>query len=254
MTWDPDVYARYRTERDRPFFDLVDHIGATPTRVVDLGCGDGHLTRTLVERWPDAEVVGVDSAPEMLRHAETDTPRLRFECADIATWQPGRTPDLILSNAALHWLPDHDTLLARLVELLAPGGTLAVQMPANHDAPAHQAVRRTAADPPFRGRFPESTGAVHVLAPPDYLRLLRRLGCHADLWTTTYHHVLPAPDGILRWLEGTTLRPYLARLDDAAAGAFREALQARLVAAYPPRERVQLFPFRRLFFVARKGG
>lgn len=250
--WDTATYARYTDERARPFYDLVRRVRGDPRRIVDLGCGTGRLTRTLQERWPDAEIHGVDASPQMLKDAHTDVPNLVFIQDDLVRYRPPWPVDLIVSNAALHWVPDHPRLLQTLVERLAPDGQLAVQVPTNHHAPSHRIVRETAAAPEWGDRF-QGLGAVHVLAPEDYLRHLHAHGCSVDLWTTTYHHILEGAHAVRDWLEGTTLRPYLSRLDPGERAAFLKALDAPLRRAYPERDGHVVFPFTRLFFVARRG-
>lgn len=252
-TWDPDTYRRYALERDRPLRDLLDRVDAAPRTVADLGCGDGRGTRIILDRWPEAEVVGVDASKEMLQEAHTDTPRLRFELADLRTWRPGRTPDLIVSNAALHWVPDHLPLLDRFLGSLSPEGVLAVQVPLNQEAPSHRAIRDLAQGPEWADRF-EGIAPPHVLGPDVYLDHLLGRGCRVDLWTTTYHHLLPPHQGVLDWLRGTTLRPYLDRLGPDAEERFLEALGRRLMDLYPVRHGAVPYPFRRLFFVVQKPG
>jgi len=255
--WDAGEYLRFADERGRPFADLLAQV--TPVaarRIADLGCGTGSLTRTLAERWPAARVVGVDRAPEMLaRAAPLGVPgRLEFVQADLADWSPGEPVDLLVSNAALQWVADHDALLGRLAAMLAPGGTLAVQMPNRSQTPSHAAVEETAADPRWAGSL-RGVGLHResVLPIARYVHRLHELGCRVNAWETTYLHVLRGENPVLGWLKGTALRPLLGRLVPADADAFLGALGRRLQAAYPARGDVTLFPMPRLFFVACKG-
>ncbi|MGH3448466.1 MAG: methyltransferase domain-containing protein, partial [Nocardioidaceae bacterium] len=128
-TWSPTTYLQFGDERGRPFFDLTARVLAdAPRRVVDLGCGPGQLTATLAHRWPTAQVEGLDSSPEMIAAAqEHASDRVHFAVADVAEWHPREPPDVIVSNALLQWVPEHRELLPHLVEMLAPGGWLAVQ-------------------------------------------------------------------------------------------------------------------------------
>ena len=141
--WDPAQYARFQRERSHAFFDLAGFVQWRPAmRVVDLGCGTGELTRVLHERLAARETLGLDSSPAMLARAQAHAGGgLRFAPGDIAAWE-GTGYDLVFSNAALHWVPEHEALLTRLRAALAPGGQLAVQLPANHEHPsqlvAHQ--------------------------------------------------------------------------------------------------------------------
>jgi trans-aconitate 2-methyltransferase len=256
--WDPAVYRRFGAERSRPFADLVARIGAErPRAVVDLGCGPGELTATLAERWPGAGVTGVDSSPEMIARASSLGAPVDFRLGDVRDWQPGPDVDVLVSNATLQWVPGHDALLARWARALPAGAWLAVQVPGNFDAPSHRALREVARSTPFA----TAAGDVVRDAPVDdaagYARLLTGAGAAVDAWETTYVHLLPASAAehpVLRWMEGTALRPVRAALDDAAWREFRAVLGARLATAYPARDGLVAFPFRRVFVVARTAG
>lgn len=252
--WDPTQYLRFAPERARPFFDLLARVTwERVATVADLGCGTGALTRALSERWPDATVTGVDASPEMLEQARrwTVPGRLEFVQADLARWQPPRPLDLIVSNAALQWVPDHERLLPALVGLLAPAGALAVQVPYHFDTPAHKALAAVAEGPRWRDRLAGvglQPGAVRPLA--WYVQQLLRLGLTVDAWETTYLHVLRGQDPVLEWMKGSALRPLLARLEGADREEFLRDVGERFRAAYPAADGVTLFPFPRLFFVA----
>jgi trans-aconitate 2-methyltransferase len=253
MTWDVRQYEYFRDERSRPFHDLVAQIPPIEVAsVVDLGCGTGELTSHLSTRWPEARVVGVDISEEMLAAAAARAnERLRFERGDIATWNPESPVDLILSNAALHWVADHGPLLDRLVGALAPGGLLAVQMPANFDAASHVLMAETAADGPWAEKLEgKLRSSVHALS--WYAERLLDLGLIVDAWETVYLHMLPGDDAVLAWVRGTALRPVLDALDEAERARFIAEYAARLRAAYPRGSYGTLFPFRRIFFVAKR--
>jgi trans-aconitate 2-methyltransferase len=253
--WDPAVYRRYGTERSRPFFDLVAQIGADkPRAVADLGCGPGNLTGTLAGRWPGARITGIDSSPEMIAQARELDATVEFRVQDVHDWHPGPDTDVLITNATLQWVPDHRKLLDRWVRELPPGAWLALQVPGNFDAPSHAASRAVAASP----RFAAALAGVLRDAPVDdaagYATRLTRLGARVDAWETTYVHLLPAdaPEHpVLRWMEGTALRPVRAVLDDAGYTAYRAALGERLATAYPVVDGLVAFPFRRIFVVAR---
>jgi trans-aconitate 2-methyltransferase len=256
MTWDANQYNKFAAERERPFADLLEQaaLGRAETRhIIDLGCGPGRLTRQLAERWPAARVVGVDNSPEMLAKAQplAIPGRLKFVQADLAIWRPDQPADLILSNAALHWIADHERLLARLAGWLAPGGTLAVQMPNRFDGPVQRAIDMTAADPRWGAQL-QGVGLHRGSVRPVewYVRFLQSRGFDVNAWETTYVHVLTGENPVLEWFRGTGLRPLLARLDATAAEQFCAELAARLTALYPPHEGTTLFPMPRLFFVA----
>ena len=255
--WDPGQYLKYSGERARPFFDLLARVQTDePRQVVDLGCGPGNLTATLADRWPGAEVLGVDSSPEMIDAARAGTgerPRLSFELADIRDWAPGRPVDVLVSNAVLQWLPDHLDLVARWPGMLAPGGWLAFQLPGNFDQPSHAILRDLAASDRWRSLLTGVELNRQAQDPAQYLDQLARAGCLVDAWETTYLHVLPGPDPVVEWYRGTGLRPVLARLGQPQAEEFLAAYRERARQAYPPASYGTVLPFRRVFVVATRG-
>ena len=253
MAWDVAQYETFKDERARPFFDLVGRIRTSPVRrVVDLGCGTGDLTAHLAERWPDAEVIGIDSSREMLDKATPKAGgRLRFDRGDVQTWSAAAPHDVIVSNAVLHWVDDHAGLLDRLVAALAPGGSLAVQMPANFDAASHMLLAEVAADGPWADKLDGALAqSVHPL--PFYVEKLLDHGLTVDAWETVYVHLLPGDDAVLSWVRGTALRPVLDLLAEHEIAAFTASYANKLRAAYPRGTHGTLFPFRRIFFVARR--
>jgi trans-aconitate 2-methyltransferase len=252
-SWDPGQYLRYADDRARPFADLLARVPTRrPAIVVDLGCGPGTLTTRLAERWPEAIVVGVDSSPDMIAAAHgRSTGRLRFEQGDVRTWEPDAPVDVIVANALLHWVPDRLDLIARFADWLAPDGAVAVQVPGNGAAPSHRVAAEVCASARWRDQL---SGALvdTDTDPGDYLEALLRAGLRADVWETTYLHVLRGDDPVLEWLEGTTLRPVLARLDPHERSEFRAELAERLRAAYPVTAHGVVFPFRRVFAVGHR--
>lgn len=261
-SWDPSQYLAFSDERSRPFFDLVARIGAPADAVgavVDLGCGPGGLTATLAQRWPAASVTGVDSSADMLAQAaklDDAGGRLAFVQADLSEWAPGGPLDVIVSNAALQWVPGHQELLARFVSWLQPGGWLAFQVPGNFRSPSHALLADLRRSARWAGQVGE--GADRHLAvedPAGYAERLVGLGCRADAWETTYLHLLDGPDPVLEWVKGTGLRPVLDRLEGADREAFLAEYGAALRTAYPawPSGLTPL-PFRRIFVVAQRQG
>ncbi len=257
VAWDPGQYLKFGEYRDRPFFDLTARIGARePQGVVDLGCGPGRLTARLASRWPGAHVQGVDSSPEMLAHAApyaAESARLTFRLAEIAAWSPPAGTDVVVSNAALHWVPGHRTLLRSWLAELRPGAWFALQVPGNFRAPSHTALRELAESPRWSGLLggllpPEDA----VGDPDDYLEIMLDAGFDAEAWETTYQQLLPGPAPVLEWVKGAALRPVLAALDPAAAAGFVADYSARLNAAYPPGRHGTVFAFRRIFAVGCK--
>jgi trans-aconitate 2-methyltransferase len=252
MSWHPDRYLAFGDERTRPAVDLLARVPlAEPTRIADLGCGPGNSTRLLCERWPEADVLGIDNSAAMLAKAEGSGIRARWLQADIAAWTPDPPFDLLFSNAALHWLPDHASLLPRLLGHLRPGGVLAVQMPRNFAAPSHTLLREVAKVGPWAESLARHLADEPVAAPEWYHDLLAPLAAAADIWQTEYLHVLDGDDPVLNWVRGTALRPVITALSAEEQVRFEAAYAQRLRTAYPRRpDGRTLFPFRRLFIVA----
>jgi trans-aconitate 2-methyltransferase len=257
VEWDPVAYLRFAGERSRPFADLLGRVGAVdPAVVVDLGCGDGSVTATLLRRWPGAQVTGVDSSASMLATAAAHAVpgRLAFTHADVRDWQPVDPVDVLLSNATLHWVPGHPELLAAWAAAVPAGGWLALQVPANFRAPTHALLRELCRSARWAAQLADvAPDPDAVLAPAGYLDVLTGGGLTADVWETTYLHVLTGADPVLRWVGGTTLRPVLARLSRDDAEAFTAEYADALHDAYPQRaDGTTLLPFRRVFAVGHR--
>jgi trans-aconitate 2-methyltransferase len=251
-TWDSDLYRRYEAERTRPAVDLAARVALTaPARVIDLGCGPGTSTEVLADRWPHANITGLDSSTTMLTAARAGHPLWEWIEGDIATWTADVPYDLVFSNAALQWVPDHGRAFPRLLDQVAPGGALAVQMPANFDAPAHKAMRDLAESSVWRNRFSASPREWFAHAPDFYYNVLAH-AARLDIWTTEYLHVMDSVEAIVEWYRGTGLRPWLDGLpDDAGRERFLADYTAAIAPMFPPRaDGKVLFPFKRLFVIA----
>lgn len=251
--WDPEAYERFRDLRLRPALDLLARVPALPGQgdVVDLGCGSGAAGSALAARYPGRRLIGVDASPAMLDRAREIAAYAALVQADATGWAPAAPPALVFSNALLHWLPDHDRLLPRLAGLLAPGGTLAVQMPRQEFAPSLRFLRDIAADM-FPDRFDLAGWQPRVRAPIDYARMLAPLGS-VDIWETDYlQRLAPTPGAhpVRSFTQSTGMRPFLDRMDAAEAAAFTARYEEALAAAYPAEpDGGTLFPFRRLFLI-----
>lgn len=257
VKWDPVKYVQFGDYRDRPFFDLTGRIQADrPQHVVDLGCGPGNLTATLARRWPEAKVVGLDSSGEMLDKAGAQAGKhagLSFGLADIAAWTPPAETDVVVTNAALQWVPGHQEMLAGWLAELKPGAWFAMQVPGNFNAPSHALMRDLAGSARWSPQlYGVLRGGESVGEPTDYLRIMLDAGCIADAWETTYQQVLTGTDPVLNWVRGTALRPVVAALSAEDGLAFEAEYASALRAAYPGTVHGTVFPFRRIFAVAQK--
>jgi trans-aconitate 2-methyltransferase len=251
--WSAGQYLEFEDERTRPPRDLLAQVPlAAARRLIDLGCGPGNSTELLVRRYPQAEVVGVDSSPAMLARARERLPEVTFVEGDLARWSPPERTDLLFANAAFQWVPDHPAVLRRLLESLPTGGVLAVQMPDNTGEPALALMREVARRGPWAGDLARADPARDQLPRPDaYYDLLRPLSSHLDIWHTVYNHVMPGPEAIVEWFKGSALRPFLAALEGGAREAFLADYTAEIAAAYPRRgDGAVLLRFPRLFIVA----
>ncbi|MFV2040258.1 MAG: methyltransferase domain-containing protein [Acidimicrobiales bacterium] len=251
-TWDPAQYLSFADHRLRPAAELLARVRAdTVASMVDLGCGAGTVAPLLRSRWPEATYLGVDSSPEMLDRATADQPEAAWLEADVATWRPDRPVDLLYSNAALHWLPDHQTLLPELMAALNPGGVLAVQMPANFDEPTHTTIAEVAQERDWSVDLEPLLLGAPVDTPGAYHRLLSPVSQQLDIWTTTYLQELSGPDAVTAWVSGSALRPVLTALTEAEAREFTAEYTGRVNGHYPRGDSgTTLLPFTRLFLVA----
>jgi trans-aconitate 2-methyltransferase len=251
--WSPTQYLAFEDERTRPVRDLLAAVpdGAV-RRAVDLGCGPGTSTEVLRARFPQAEVHGVDSSQSMVDAARERLPGVRFEIGDIRDWADPGPYDVILANAVLQWLPDHDALLPTLALRLSPGGSLCVQMPDNLDEPALRLMRQIARDGPWAGRLLAADAARTPLGPPAWYHAVLRPHCRrVDVWRTTYHHLLADHHAVVEWFLGSALRPYLAPLTPDEREEFLARYERSVSALVPPLAGGGvLLPYPRLFLVA----
>jgi trans-aconitate 2-methyltransferase len=254
MVWDPQQYLKFSGHRLRPAVDLLMRIpDVGPRTIADLGAGAGNVTKLIKERWPSAAVTGVEGSAEMVAAGRKAAPEIEWLQQDLASWQPKQTYDLIYSNAALHWLPDHNRLFPALMGTVAPGGILAVQMPRNFLAPSHVLIGETALNGPWRSKVEHLVTPPPVAEPALYHGLLAPLSDNIDIWETEYLQVLAGDNPVKEWTKGTWLTRYLDILQGTEKAAFEAAYGERVAKAYPKNASGQtLFPFRRLFMVAQR--
>lgn len=252
--WNPDQYLKFAQPRFRPAKDLLTQINCdAPQHVYDLGCGAGNVTQMLAERWPGATIVGVDDSDDMLEKARVSNPAITWTRGSIAGWTPEQPADVIYSNAALQWLTDHETLFPRLMGLLAPEGILAVQMPRNFNEPSHTLIRDTVNAGPWSEQLQHLLRPSPVADARHYYALVAPYASSVDIWETQYLQVLSGKDPVKEWTKGTWLKQFLDALDEADRPAFEEDYARRLRDAYPCLDNgTTLFPFRRLFIVAKR--
>lgn len=249
--WNADLYLKFADERTRAARDLLARVPLdTPQTVYDLGCGPGNSTALLIERYPDAQITGIDNSPEMLKTARKAHPRYAFEGGDVAKWRPGKPADLLFANAVFQWIPEHPQVFKELCGFLAPGGALAVQMPDNLNEPVHVLMREVAASGKWAGKLKDA--ARPTLPPPQFYYDVLRPECRAvDIWKTEYFHPLDGAAAIAQWVKATGLKPFLDRLEPAEQSDFINQYTERLAGAYPASvDGKSLLRFPRLFIVA----
>ena len=250
--WNPEQYERFRHERAQPFLDLMALVRPRPAmRVVDLGCGTGELTQRLHRHLEARETLGIDTSAAMLERAAAFAgDGLRFAAGDLAALPGDGGFDLVFSNAAVQWVDDHPALLPRLVAALAPGGQLAIQVPANHDHPSHTVAAAVAAEPPFRAALAGYVRRSPVLAPEDYAALLDRLGAREQhVRLQVYGHHLASREAVVEWVRGTLLTDYQRRLAPELFDRFLARYRERLLPDLPD-TRPHFYPFKRILLWA----
>lgn len=259
-TWDANLYLKFVDHRLRPALDLMGRLdpanAARPGHsIYDLGCGAGNITRILAERFPEAPIVGIDSSEEMLAKARSQTTdgRVTFAKGDLARFEPGLPPAILYSNAAYQWLENHIDLFPGLLNSLPSGGQLAIQMPRNHEAPSHALMRTAAEMTPWRDKLTRVVSIRPVWEAERYYDALKPLCSHLEVWESIFQQPLTGKDPVAQYTSGTALRPYLEALDEPERTTFYEIYAGLLAKAYPQRaDGITLFPFRRLFIVARR--
>jgi len=253
MMWDPDVYMKFGGLRTRPALELATRAGRTDGLIYDLGCGPGNSASILRSLNPAAEIVGVDSSAEMLERAAKEGPGdATWINADLSTWRAEAPADLIFSNATYQWLDGHEALFSGLLDGLAEGGTLALQMPQNFAAPSHVLMRKIASQGPWSQKLDPILRHDPVGAPQDYYEIFHERASEVDIWETEYAQILEGDDPVFSWVSGTALRPLLGALDAGEQQAFTELYKSALQKAYPRQsDGKTLFAFKRIFIVIR---
>jgi trans-aconitate 2-methyltransferase len=258
--WDANLYLKFADHRTRPAIDLMSRLdpanGTRPGHAIyDLGCGAGNISRILAERFPGAPVVGIDSSDDMLAKARAQTvdARVTFAKGDLAAFKPERPPGILYSNAAYQWLEGHIAMFPGLMKLLPSGGQLAIQMPRNHEAPSHALMQTAAEAGPWRDRLAKVRPIARVQEPANYYDVLKPFSAELEVWETIYQQPLTGKDPVAQFTSATGLRPFLELLQEPERAAFYEAYAGLVAKAYPTRpDGITIFPFRRLFIVARR--
>lgn len=249
--WNSSQYLKFERQRTQPARDLLMHLKAcSPHTAADIGCGPGNSTFAVAECFPDADLIGIDSSPNMIEKAKTRYPKLNFKLCGVMELK-GKY-DLLFSNACLQWVPNHPVLIPALMGKLNENGVLAVQIPMNGEEPLFQIIEETAADSKW-GLQDVKLQPNETLTPAEYFNILSSCSSSFDMWETKYYHNLPDHRALVDWVKGTRIRPYLDRLDEARGAAFEAEIMERAKAVYPIQDNGEVvLGFRRFFFTAVK--
>ncbi len=250
--WNANHYLKFGDERTRAAIDLATRIKLeSPKRIVDLGCGPGNSIQVLRSRWPKADICGVDSSPQMIATASETYPNQQWIMGDVSQWSAAEPFDVVFSNAALQWLPDHRPLMSHLLTLVNDGGALAFQIPSSTYATVRTHIHEISRDPIWNERMHGPRSSLTMHPPSFYYDALIGDVEHLDVWETEYNHIMDSSAAIVDWIASTGLRPFLDVLNDDEKKSFVDELHRRVADSYPTQTdgRV-LYPFRRLFVIA----
>ncbi|MCL2531131.1 MAG: methyltransferase domain-containing protein [Oscillospiraceae bacterium] len=255
--WKPNLYLAFEKERTQPSIDLVTRIEhETPARIIDVGCGPGNSTNVLRGRWPQAEILGLDSSQAMIEKAQRTYPDMNWLCADAAGDLSafGRF-DIVFSNATIQWIPNQEKLLANLFNLLQPGGVLAVQVPNTSHMSINIELQKLTSTAKWQPHFVAVSSSYSAHDEHFYYDILSELTDSIDLWVTNYCHVMGSHADIVKWYSGSGLRLYLDCLtDENIRNEFLQEYEQQLRQYYHTQKDGKiLFPFTRVFFIAKKG-
>lgn len=253
--WDSETYLKFEKERTQPAIDLVRRVeGRTVLSALDVGCGPGNSSAVIKSVFPEAEILGIDFSADMIERAKKDYTDIAFEQwdADEFAEKTGKKFDLIFSNACLQWLPDQFMTIKNLYKLLNENGVMAIQIPCNFDEPIHHLIHKVVTGEKWKTVIKTQRNYV-MRSVEDYFNVISALSDEFDIWTTTYHHVLPSHEALWSWYEGTGLRPYLSQLDDSMKDEFKKDIMEEIKKNYPLQKNGKvIFDFPRLFFVIEK--
>lgn len=246
--WNSKQYLKFINERTQPAIDLAVRIKNDPQTIVDIGCGPGNSTKVLRDTFPNAEIWGIDSSPNMIERAKAENPDISFCLCDALSLE-GKY-DLLFSNACLQWIPNHSTLIPSLMEKLNDGGVLAVQVPINGDEPLFRLISEVAGEAKW-GLSGIMLQPNETLTPPEYYNILSGCSSVFNMWEVKYHHTLPDHKALVEWVKGTRLRPYLDYLGAEKGAEFESEIIERSKKLYPiMSDGNVVLGFRRFFFTA----
>lgn len=255
MKWDAAQYLKFEAERTQPAADLTARLQLeNPKKILDIGCGPGNSTRLLKDKYPSADVFGIDKSPEMIEAAKKSHPDINFQIKDAEAElkETGGGFDVVFSNAAIQWIPNHEKLIPEMMALVNTGGILGVQIPMTDEAPMYEIVQSLLKQPEWENEF--ASPRIFYNSPQNqYYEILSKLSDKFSIWETIYFHLMPANENILEWYRGTGIRPYLEQLTPEKAERFEKQILEELKKRYPKQsDGTIIMRFPRLFFTAEK--
>jgi trans-aconitate 2-methyltransferase len=253
--WNPDRYLKFKNERTQPSIDLVSRIDfADPKTIIDFGCGPGNSTQVLVNRWPKARIIGLDNSPAMIAKARKDYPEQEWVLADAASYEPDVKVDIVFSNAAIQWIPNHKKLINKFYNLLSDNGIVAVQMPQFWDMPVGKIIKKVSKDSRWISQTEKASKLIRIHDYSFYYNRLYVLFKKVEIWETYYMHTLDSQMSIIDMIISTGMKPYLEKLDsDEAKREFIDEVLKGIQKFYSlQKDGKVIFPFKRLFFISRK--
>lgn len=253
--WNSAQYLKFKKERTQPSIDLVNRIDIdSSAKIIDIGCGPANSTKVLYDKFPNAEILGVDYSQNMIDKARGSLPQAKFDLFDAAdeVWELDMDYDIVFSNACIQWIPNHKELIPKMMSLLNPNGILAVQIPIQYSEPIHKIIGEVSSSPKWAGKL-KNERPFHILSNSDYYDILAKCAADFEMWTTTYYHRMKSHNDIIEWYKSTGLKPYLDKLNDADRQSFIDDVYKEVVRQYPVQENAEvILRFPRLFFIARK--
>ncbi|WP_099204811.1 methyltransferase domain-containing protein [Scatolibacter rhodanostii] len=255
MNWNSEQYLKFEKERTKPARDLANEIDvAKPKKILDIGCGPGNSTAVLRKKYPDAEILGIDSSPEMIEQAcQTDKKTFFrvFNASDDLT-KLGTDFDVVFSNACIQWIQNHKLLIPNMMKCLKKGGILAIQTPMNEEEPIQKIIMNLVKKKEWADKIDEPK-IFHNLAQNDYYDIFNVCAESFTLWQTTYFHIMENHEAIMDWYRGTGLRPYIQSLSSELADEFQKQVFEKVKRAYPAQQDGKIiFRFPRFFMLAEK--
>ncbi len=254
--WNSKKYLQFEKERTQPVKDLISRIELTnPSKIIDIGCGPGNSTNELQKKWKNADIIGLDNSPNMIEKANKSMANIKWILQDANTELEDLGKfDIVFSNAAIQWMPNHEKLIPKLFNMVEDKGVLAVQLPNTSNMPVHIALKSISSNDKWSQYFDGSTSQQSRHNIPFYYDVISSLTSELYIWEVNYFHVMENHHKIIEWYESTGMKPYLERLHTEELQAeFKHDMLVEISKHYPTQKNGRiLFKFKREFFLAYK--